>query len=240
MAAVFFIHPPCRRAGKGNQSIKGASMNSSQSTLDDGEHRVIPGPLAADAAAHSAVLIENILGGSLNVAEEARALATLKQELGLTHEELAKRVGRGSSTVGNTMRLLDLSEEILSYIERGQLYPSHGLALLAAKDPEIRGELARTAVQEGWTVQGTVARAHASNDDQRRPPAGKRREQHLDEEVQTMAELWGHVLSAEVQVRSMAYGAVRLEVQFTSVKAGSAAAVRLSETVSGGSQRRQA
>jgi len=103
--------------------------------------------------------------GVLGPVEQARACATLVEELGLTQREVGERVGRSTSGVANLMRLLNLSEEVLGFIEQGELGMAHGLALLVAKDPEVRRELARRAAEEGWTVLTLEARARESNGD---------------------------------------------------------------------------
>lgn len=182
----------------------------------------------SDDATLEVALIERVTQGSLTPLEEIRTLARLKA-LGLTHGQIGECVGRGGSTVGNMLRILDLSEEILGFIERGELRLAHGLALLVAKDPAVRRVLARRAVAEGWTIPGTTARAREVNDDDRRPRAQRTREPCLDEDVQALARLWGDVLGIEVGVRPMAYGQLRLEVIFNSAGAGAALAERLKE-----------
>jgi ParB-like chromosome segregation protein Spo0J len=109
----------------------------------------------------------------------------------------------------------------------------HGIELLAAKDPEVRGELARRAVKEGWTVMSTAARARESNEDRdRRAPRKKKQQaEYLDESLQAVAKAWGDVLRGDVQVRPMAYGRVRLEVQFASTEAALYAAGRQAEAL---------
>jgi ParB/RepB/Spo0J family partition protein len=109
-------------------------------------------------------LIENMARQDLNPIEEAHACVTLVQELGLTYQQLASRVGRSKSRVANLIRLLKLPEEIIELMERGELSKSHGEALLIAQDPRVRGALAREAVEHGWSVPTLKARAHASND----------------------------------------------------------------------------
>jgi ParB family transcriptional regulator, chromosome partitioning protein len=183
-----------------------------------------------DAAALEVALIENMAREDLNIVEEIRAFATLR-ELGLSHREIGERVGRSTSAVGNIVRMLDLSEEILGFLERGELRMAHGVELLAAKDPEVRDELARRAVKEGWTVMSTAARARESNEDRRAPRKKRQQTQYLDEGVQGVAKAWGDVLRAEVQVRPMAYGRVRLEVQFASTEAALYAAGRQADAL---------
>jgi ParB-like chromosome segregation protein Spo0J len=112
---------------------------------------------------------------NLELLEEARACATLK-ELGLTQEQVAARVGRSRSSVANLMRLLNLSEEILGLIGRGELSETHGIALLRAKDPEVRGPLARAAVREGWSAQALQARVDQSNEAAPAPPPARKQQ----------------------------------------------------------------
>ena len=73
-----------------------------------------------DAAALELALIENMAREDLNPLEEARACAALVEELGLTREQVGRRVGRGRVAVSNLMRLLDLPDEALELLERGQ------------------------------------------------------------------------------------------------------------------------
>jgi ParB family transcriptional regulator, chromosome partitioning protein len=108
-------------------------------------------------------LIENMARQDLNPIEEARACVTLVQELGLTYQQLASRVGRSKSRVANLIRLLKLPEETIELMERGELSKSHGEALLLAQDPQVRGALAREAVEQGWSTRTLQARAHESN-----------------------------------------------------------------------------
>ena len=80
-------------------------------------------------------LIENMAREDLNPVEEARACAALVDELGLTREEVGRRVGRSRVAVSNLIRLLDLPDEALALLERGELSEGHGRALLLARRP---------------------------------------------------------------------------------------------------------
>ncbi len=195
-----------------------------------------------DAATLEVALIENMAREDLSLVEEARACETLV-ELGLTDRQVADRVGRSRSAVANLRRLLNLSEEILQFIERGELGIAHGQALLVAKDVEVRGKLAGQAVKERWTVLAIEARARESNGDtagiDKRAPGPRksrkmgRQEQYLDGAGLAVAKAWGDLMGLEVNIRPMAYGQVRLEVQFNSPEAALDAAGRLAEAVSG-------
>ncbi len=114
-----------------------------------------------DAASLELALIENMAREDLNPLEEARAVAALVEELGLTREEVGRRVGRSRVAVSNLMRLLELPDEALALIEDGTLSEGHGRALLMAPDHDARRRLARDAGTQGWSVRQTEARARA-------------------------------------------------------------------------------
>jgi ParB family chromosome partitioning protein len=112
-----------------------------------------------DRDALELALIENMAREDLNPVEEARACALLVDELGLTREDVGRRVGRSRVAVSNLMRLLDLPDEILDLLVEGKLSEGHGRALLTAPDHADRRRLGRAAAEEGWTVRETEARA---------------------------------------------------------------------------------
>jgi ParB family chromosome partitioning protein len=129
---------------------------------------VVPAVVAPheDIESLELALIENMAREDLNPIEEARACSLLVDELGLTREEVGRRVGRSRVAVSNLMRLLDLPEEILELLVEGRLTEGHGRALLTAPDHADRRRLGRAAADEGWTVRETEARAR----DAARPP----------------------------------------------------------------------
>jgi ParB family chromosome partitioning protein len=129
-----------------------------------------------DAETLEAALIENMAREDLNPVEEARACAALVEELGLTREEVGRRVGRSRVAVSNLLRLLDLPDEALELLEAGDLSEGHGRALLLAEDHAARRSLARTAAVEGWSVRVLEAKAReAGQRDQPRATAAPRR-----------------------------------------------------------------
>ena len=197
-------------------------MSSAQSISGDGQHGAsrVPQTLPSapeDFAALEAALVENKTP-KLNPVEEARAYATLIKELGLTQKQLGKRMGCSESTVSHMIRLLSLSEEILGFLERGELRVHQALSLLTVKDLEVRGTLARAAVAEGWAAG--VLEAHIQR-------SKKRQEHDLDATILTVAKAWGDVLGVEADASSEPYGHVSVKLNFTSAKAALASAGQL-------------
>ena len=118
-----------------------------------------------DAASLEVALVENMAREDLNPVEEARACAALTEELGLSREDVGRRVGRSRVAVSNLIRLLDLPDETLEAIQAGELSEGHGRALLLAPDHGDRRSLGRAAVQNGWSVRETEQRARGTRAD---------------------------------------------------------------------------
>jgi len=104
-------------------------------------------------------LIENVAREQLSPVEEARAYAVLIDEFSLSLGDVAERVGRSKPSVSNRIRLLDLPDDVLGMVERGQLTEGHARAVLAVPDHEGRRRLAREIVQKGLSVRVAEQRA---------------------------------------------------------------------------------
>jgi ParB family chromosome partitioning protein len=104
-------------------------------------------------------LIENVAREDLNPVDQARACATLVDDLGITQEQLGRRIGKSRVAVSNLIRLLDLPDEALALVESGELSEGHGRALLVCKDHERRKRLARDARDKKWSVRETEDQA---------------------------------------------------------------------------------
>jgi len=101
-------------------------------------------------------LIENIHRSDLNGIEEATAYQQLIEDFGITHEELAKRIGRSRTAITNTLRLLQLPQFIKEAVMEGKISTGHARALLALQDkPEIQRKLAERIIDEGISVRKT-------------------------------------------------------------------------------------
>jgi ParB family transcriptional regulator, chromosome partitioning protein len=208
--------------------------------------QTIPALVSAydDLAALEAALIENMARENLNPVEEARACATLVQELGLTYQQIGARVGRHKNVVSNLMRLLQLSDEILKLIERGEFGEAHGRALLLAKDPEARPGLARAAIEQRWSMRTLEARARESNavesvsghEGQAQDPSQQPDPQY--DVAMNIARVWGDAVGEEVAVRPVSGRKVRVEFVFESPEGALAVGGRIAEMIARGSKRR--
>jgi len=116
-------------------------------------------------------LVENVAREDLSPVEEARAFAVVLDEFGLALGDLAERVGKSKPAVSNRVRLLELPEDVLKMVERGQLTEGHARAVLAVPDHEGRRALARKIVQKGMSVRAAerAARWAGAKTKQRRP-----------------------------------------------------------------------
>jgi ParB family chromosome partitioning protein len=170
-----------------------------------------------DVEALELALIENMAREDLNPIEEARACAALVEELGLTREDVGRRVGRGRVAVTNLMRLLDLPDEAIQLLEQRKLTEGHGRALLLAEDHLARRGLARAAAAEGWSVRVAEARARESNAGAgARLPTARGSAPHPDAEqaAREIADALAGALGAEVRVRPTSNGGYRAELSF--------------------------
>ena len=100
-------------------------------------------------------LLENIHRANLNPLEEAAAYQQLLDEFGVTHDELATRLGRSRPVISNTIRLLKLPVAVQRRVAAGVLSAGHARALLSLEDPSVQEELAARIVAEGLSVRGT-------------------------------------------------------------------------------------
>jgi ParB family chromosome partitioning protein len=186
--------------------------------LADGSYELIAGERrlrAAKIAGLERVLIENMARQDLNAVEEARACATLVEDLGLTKEEVGRRVGRSRVAVSNLVRMLELPDEALAMIEAGELSGGHGRALLLAKEQSQRLKLAREARAQGWSVRETERQARETEDAPRRRDRGALViHPDLEDAIGAAEDALAAALGHEVRIRPRASGfRVEFEVE---------------------------
>jgi ParB family chromosome partitioning protein len=100
-------------------------------------------------------LIENIHRSNLNALEEAAAYNQMLSDFGLTHDELAKRVGKSRPVITNTLRLLNLPPSVQKKLASGAISAGHARALLGLTDPNEIERIANKIVSEGLSVRAT-------------------------------------------------------------------------------------
>jgi ParB family transcriptional regulator, chromosome partitioning protein len=174
-------------------------------------------------------LLENVAREDLNAVDEARACATLVDDLGISKAELASRIGKSRPAVANAIRLLELPDDVLELIERGELTGAHGRALLMTRHDDSRRRLSREAIAAGWSVKETEKRAKTEQQKldgggvasgTRRPPAD------LVDAMAAAADALTAATGHDVRVKATASG-VRAEIAFESP----AEAVALAELI---------
>lgn len=108
-----------------------------------------------DAEVFQLALIENLQRSDLTPIEEARGYRQLLDTKGLTQEGLAKILSKSRSVIANTLRLMDLPQEVQDMMEEGQITAGHARAILAVPTEEGRIKLAQKVVTENLTVRQT-------------------------------------------------------------------------------------
>ena len=172
-----------------------------------------------------AALIENMVREDLNPVEEARACAALVDDLGISKEELARRVGRSRAAISNLIRLLDLPDAVLKLLAKGDLTEGHGRAILQVSDQEARTRLAKRAAKEGWSVRATELHTNGSGKKRRSAKGGRISAEEraaMGEAEDALGEALGH----DVRV-GRAGGGVKAELRFEDIKELESLAKRL-------------
>lgn len=118
---------------------------------------------ADDLAAAKFALIENLQREDLNPYEEARAYSMLMKEYRLSQEEISVQIGKSRSAIANSLRLLDLPDEIVRMLVEGLLTAGHGRALLGLRDKSQMVPLAERCVNRNLSVRDVEAAVKAAN-----------------------------------------------------------------------------
>ena len=183
-----------------------------------------------DAPSLEMALIENMAREDLNPLEAARGCAALVEELGLSREEVGLRVGRSRVAVSNLIRLLELPDEALALIERGDLTEGHGRALLLADDHDARRRLAREAVSGHWSVRELEQRARGGEPGRGISHPRRSRAIHPDQQaaIERISDSLATALGLEVEVTAGSGGGYRAHIAFDSMDEALEVARRLS------------
>ncbi len=152
---------------------------------------------ADDRKAQELALVENLQREDLNPLEEARGYRALMDDFGLTQEAVSSSVGKSRSAVANALRLLNLSDEVASMLEKGEISSGHARALLPLEDPEIQLSAARQIVAKGLSVRQTEALAAALL---RQPKEKKAQDRSAVDYAAVMSNQLGQALGRKVHI----------------------------------------
>jgi ParB family transcriptional regulator, chromosome partitioning protein len=160
-----------------------------------------------DASSLQDALMENVAREDLSPIEAARAYATIIDDLGLTREDLGRRIGQSRGTISHHLRLLDLPDEALELIDRRELTFAHGKALLLTDDHDTRRDLARRAHAEQWSTRKLEDEARAAG-----APRARRAAPAADAEAFALraTEALSHATGLDVRAHVTASGTITL------------------------------
>lgn len=100
-------------------------------------------------------LIENLQREDLNPVEEAEAYNRLIKEYNMTQEEISKTIGKSRSAVANSLRLLNLCDEVIDYLKNGELTSGHARCMVTIEDKSIQIKIAKTVIEKQLNVRET-------------------------------------------------------------------------------------
>ena len=170
--------------------------------------------LVPDSSALAIGLIENIQREDLNPLEQANGLARLIDEFGLTHDAVAKAIGRSRSAVTNLLRLRELAKPVQEYLMAGKLDMGHARALLGLSAGAQTGAAARVVAQ-GLSVRDTERLVHRLAHPGK--ARAKRAARPADPDVARLAESLADKLGAKVTIEAKQGGSGRLVISYSSL-----------------------
>lgn len=159
-------------------------------------------------------IVENIQREDLNPIELANAFQRMAAELGLSHDQIGQKTGKERTTITNSVRLLQLPEELQGMVAARQLSSGHARALLKFEDQRTQREIAQRCVAEGWSVrqieQFTRPKAKA---DKPKQPDGP-----TDPNVKFALSELERVLGTKVRIIENRTGKGRIEIEYYSAE----------------------
>ncbi|MBM3743314.1 MAG: ParB/RepB/Spo0J family partition protein [Actinobacteria bacterium] len=155
-------------------------------------------------------LIENIHRSNLNSLEEAAAYNQMLSDFGLTHDELAKKIGKSRPVISNTLRFLNLPPSVQNKLTRGTLSMGHARALLGISDSSEIERIANRIVAEGLSVRATEELIAVGSG---KKSSGKKGNTSSLGKYQELEEQIGDALDTRVRIKGGANGG-RIQIEF--------------------------
>lgn len=165
-----------------------------------------------DEAAIAMSLIENIQRENLNPMEEALALSRLKEEFGLTHQQVADAVGKSRAMVTNLLRLMSLEADVKKLLEHGDLEMGHARALLSLTGAK-QVEAARTVVAKGLSVRQTETLVREFEKEKPAKPAPAKEDPNVRQLINDLSDRLG----APVQIQQGNAGKGKLVISYNNL-----------------------
>lgn len=158
-------------------------------------------------------LVENIQREDLNPIELAVAFHRMASELGMSHDQIGQKTGKERTTITNSVRLLQLPQDIQQMVAAKQLSAGHARALLKFDSAETQKEIASRCVAEGWSVRQIEEYTRPATASQRKEKT-KPDETPLDPNVKFAIEELERVLGTKVRISERARGRGRIEIEY--------------------------
>ena len=155
-------------------------------------------------------LVENLQRSELSVLEEAEGFRRLGEDFGLNQQQIAEVVGKERSTIANALRLLQLPASVRLMLADGRLTAGHARALLGLGNDRKIAELARAAVENGWSVRDVEAQVQRVRPEARRP----RSERTRDPSEKALEEALQIALGKSVRIKRSRGATGRIEIPF--------------------------
>lgn len=154
-------------------------------------------------------LVENVQRVDLSPLEQAVSIGRLHDQFNLEYADIAKKLGKASSTVQNIVRLLGLSEEAKKALHEGKITEGHARAILAVRDPAAQAELLVLIIKNGWSVRQAERYAVAYKKGMKKSETAQKRVSATTAETEALSK----TLNTPVRIQRMARGG-RLEITF--------------------------
>ncbi|MBE7013759.1 MAG: ParB/RepB/Spo0J family partition protein [Ruminococcaceae bacterium] len=143
-------------------------------------------------------LIENLQREDLNPIEEAKGYKSLIDGFSMTQEEISKRVGKSRSAITNSLRILNLPDEIIKYVISGEISQGHARALLSIDSDKLKIETAKRIIKEGLNVRQVESLVKNLNNEKAKK---KKTNSQIDVEIKSIAESLSKSFSTKVTIK---------------------------------------
>jgi ParB family chromosome partitioning protein len=173
----------------------------------------------ADRSMLELALVENIQREDLNPIETAHAYDRLNRELGLSHEEIARRTGKDRTSVVNVIRLLKLPKEVQGLVASQRLAMGHARAILGLPTPAQQIEIAEKASAQGMSVrqvEALVQQILQESAPRGSSPASSRTEPHTDPNLKSAVDQLERALGTRVKIVELTDQRGRIEIEYYS------------------------